>query len=369
MIPSIRNLINLVESILLENLSKGSQTVMKNADTVAGLAKRVRRDSRMNPQNFPAGSSANFEKMDDKSVAEWFLGQLDEIEKRGYEGQAYSKDGEHTPWIVAKYILGAHNWEDITGTMGMTLSKYDFLKKRNMLDAAHKNVQSFKSLRELGEYLVYHYDEALKDYNEKMKAAAMKKSVRAFLLVDNDDYKIYTTLNRAANVLMGQGTTWCTSSSSYAGHFHSYSKAGMLFQMFPYESPEVAIQRGDGRLISGKERFQFDVGAGTPNFMNIADLPPNKEYIRTTYPYLYDDLVKGLRSKKTEIEEYIKKAAEDPTLQTDDAKIKEYDVEEEINKLYKFITAGWMVDQPRPRNRAVAADEPPAELPPPEPAA
>ena len=363
MFPSIRNLINLVESILLEDFSKGGKAVLQKADTISGLANRVRRDARMNPGNFPVG--IKFEKMDDKAVAEWFIQQLDQKEQAGYEGQSYSKDGQFHPWLAAKYILGAHNWEDITGTMGMTLSKYDYLKKRNLLDDAHKNVQSFKSIRELGQYLVYHYEEALKEYNEKMKAAAMKRSVRAFLIVDNDDYKIYTSLNRASNVYLGQGTIWCTAAADYAGHFHSYSVAGMLFQMFPYEAEVITVMDRSNRPITGKERYQFDVGVRAPNFMDIGDQPPERQYIQDTYPYLYSDLVKGLRSKKAEIEEYIKNNAEDPKLQTADTKIKEYNVDEEIAKLQKFIAAGWMRNEIRPR---VAAN-PAADLPPPEPAA
>lgn len=361
MLPSFRSLIDLVESMLFESaLSKGGQQVIKNAEMVAGLAKRIRRDSRMNPQNFPAGFSAKAEKLPDQELAEWFLEQLDRIERAGYEGVQYSRDGANHQWIAAKYIIGAHNWEDITGTMSMNLGKFYFLKNRNMLDPAHTNIPAFKSIREIGEYMVHHYQQALVDYDEKMKAAARKKAVRAFLVVDNDDYKIYTTLNRVANVLMGQGTTWCTSSSSTDTHFHNYSKAGMLFQMFPYEPEEVELTRHDNRQIEGKERYQFDVGNyNYPNFMNIADQPPPKEYIREKYPYLYDDLVNGLRSKKAEIEEYIKTASEDPTLQTPDTKVKEYNVTEEINKLQKFVQAGWMTTERRPKPPAPLSEETP----------
>lgn len=356
---SFRSLINLVESLLLEDvaLSKGGQQVMKSADMVAGLAKRVRRDARMNPQNFPAGFSAKVEKLPDQNVAEWFLEQLDKIEKAGYEGVQYSRDGANHVWISAKYIAGAHNWEDITGTMSMNLGKFYFLKNRNMLDAAHTNIPAFKSIREIGEYMVHHYQQALTDYDAKMKQAAMKKSVRAFLLVDNDDYKIYTTLNRAANVLMGQGTTWCTSSSTYPGHYFNYAKAGMLFQMFPYEPEEVQLTRSDSRQIEGKERYQFDVGAHSPNFMNIADQPPPKAYIKEKFPYLYDDLVTALKTKKADIDAYINAAVDDPTLQSPDAKVIQYDVNEEIVKLQKFVTAGWMTTAKRPKVK------PPEETP------
>ena len=97
--------------------------------------------------------------------------------------------------------------------------------------------------------------------------------------------------------------------------------------------------------------------------MNIADQPPSKAYINEKYPYLYDDLVKNLRAKKAEIEEYIKAASEDPTLQTSDTKVKEYNVDQEIGKLRKFIDSGWMTNAHRPK--PPAPEEAP-ELPAPE---
>jgi hypothetical protein len=343
---NFRSLINLIEGLLFENISKGGQQVIKNAEMVANLAKRARRDSRMNAASFPPGTFAKFEKMNDQQVAEWFISQLDQIEQTGYEGVTYSRDGANHAWIVSKYILGAHNWEDISGTMSMTLSKFYFLKNRNMLDAAHTNIPSFKSIREIGEYMVYHYQEALAEYNAKMKAAAMKKSVRAYLIVDNDDYKIYTTLNRVANIAIGQGTTWCTTSSDGDGTFwRSYSGRAMLFQLFPYEAKEVSLTKRDGRKIEGKERFQFDAGM---DFMDIADNPVDKRYVREEYPYIYDDLVTGLRSKKADIENYIKTHSEDPALQTKDTKVKEYNLDVEIARLQNLVSAGWLTTKKRP---------------------
>jgi hypothetical protein len=307
------------------------------------------------PRTLPSTTVA-IPKATDQEIAHWFLSNLDRIEQTGYEGNPYSRDGVNSKWIVEKYIKGAHNWEDITGTLNMNLSKWYFLKNRNMLDANHTDLGKFDSIRDLGFYLVYHYEQILKDYNEKMRVLAMRRSVRAFIIVDNNDYKIYTTLNRAANVAMGLGTTWCTANSSYAGHFDNYSSRAMIFQLNPYDPSEENIKKaGVDREIVGKERYQFD--AGGPYFMNIADVPPNKEMIKEKYPYLYYDLVTGLKNQKSEIEEYMKTNSEDPTLQTSDTKIKTYDVDEEIKKLQKFIDAGWMTKKKRPASDGESNEE------------
>ena len=295
----------------------------------------------------PATTSVAVTAATDQEIAHWFLSNLDRIEQAGYEGTTYSRDGVNSKWIVEKYIKGTHNWEDLTGTLNMNLSKWYFLKNRNMLDANHTDLGKFDSIRELGTYLVYHYEQILKDYNEKMRVLAMRRSVRAFVVVDNDDYKIYITLNRAANVAMGIGTIWCTANSGYAAHFDTYSSRAMIFQMNPYDPSEENINKpGIEREIVGKERYQFD--AGGPYFMNIADLPPNKDMIKEKYPYLYNDLVNGLESQKSEIAEYIKTNLEDPFLQASDKKVKVYDVDEEIKKLKKFIDNGWMTKKRRP---------------------
>lgn len=353
----IRSLITLVESMLLEaDLSKGSQSIIKNIDLVGKIAARVRRDSRMNASDFPSGFAAKASKMPDAEIANWFLESIDQIEKTGYGGVVYSRDGTNNLWIATKYAIGAHDWNDITEKLALTMSQFYFLKNRNMLERGHMDVPAFKSIREMGEYIVFHYSEQIKEFEEKLRSTAMKKSVRAFLVVDNEDYRVFATLNRAANMVMGQGTTWCTSMVDSDTYFHRYSNAAMIFQIYPYDPEEVSYDQGH-RVIAGKERYQFD--AGGPYFMNIADLPPNKQQIRQRFPYLYDDLVKNLTAKAGAITEYIKTNQEDPAMQDPNLSlVKPYNVQAEIAKLQRFITAGWMTDTPRPE-----ADEEIVNLP------
>lgn len=357
---SLRKLINLVETFLVEDaLTKGSQQVIKNSNLVTNLADAVRDDAMAHPQNFPAGFSRAAMKKSDEDLARWFLEQLDRIEREGYGGAQYSRDGVNNLWIVNRYIAGSHNWEDIQGTMAMNLSKWYFLKNRNMLDQAHTNIPKFSSIRDIGQYMVYHYEEALRDLEEKLKAQALKKSVRAIKLVDNEDYKIYIIMNRAASVMYGLGSNWCTANSNYAGHYHSYAGKAMLFQLYPKQAEEVEVSTA-GKVFKGAERYQFD--AGGPNFMNLADRPANPAYIQEKYPYLYYDLSKALKEKKSEIEEYIKQSEQDTTLTTDDTKVKSYNLDDEIKKLEKFKTQGYFTDKkrPPPKKEEPEADQPPA---------
>lgn len=348
-----RKIIDLVESFLTESLTKGSLSVMSNPKKVSALADAIRDDSMINAAAFPPGFGKKARNMSDEDLAKWFLEAIDQIEQNGYNGVQYSRNGVNNAWVVDKYISGAHNWEDILGTLSMNLAKWYFLKNRDMLDSQHADIPRFSGVRELGQYMVTHYTRKLEQYEEAARQAAMKKTVRAYKLIDNDDYKVYIIFNRAASVFYGLGSNWCTANSESGYNYQSYSSRAMLFQLYPYDAPEVKVKRG-GREFVGNERYQFD--GGGPYFMDIADNPADKPYIRERFPYLYDDLVTALNSQKTNLEQFMEKGRGDPLLQSEDSQVKQYEVDEEIAKLSKLATAGWFTNQKRPASPA--AQEP-----------
>lgn len=356
------------ETFLTEatTLTKGSQRVLADKKLVAGLADAMRDDARSHPQNFPPNSSRTFQKAPDEELAQWFLENLDRIEKEGYEGTVYSRDGVYSDWIVRRYIAGSHNWEDITGVMNMNLRDWTLLKNRNMLDPNHKDVPKFNSVRDIGKYMSTHYADKLEKIRDAAKNAARNKMAKSVKLVDNEDYRIYTTLNRAAGCALGLGTQWCTANSNYPGHFNTYSSKAMLFQVFPYAKQEekgeiVNIKDEDGKsLLNDKEKFQFD--AGGPNFMDITDTPVKPAIVAQKFPYLYTDLAKALKANKEKMEKAFKELSTDPTLQSDDFKIKTYEIDQEIEKLHKFVERGYFTDEVRPKDKS-SASEPAGDQP------
>ena len=86
-------------------LTKGSQRVLADKKMVAGLADAMRDDAASHPQNFPPNSKRTFQKAPDEELANWFLENLDKIEREGYEGTVYSRDGAYSDWIVRRYIF------------------------------------------------------------------------------------------------------------------------------------------------------------------------------------------------------------------------------------------------------------------------
>jgi hypothetical protein len=368
---SFRELINLVESLLNEDLSNGSRSILKDKRMVSSLGPVVRDDVSINPRMFPKsfvdavkGSKLKgIKPLDDNQIAEWILTELDKIENEGYQGVRYAQNGSTNRWVVEKYIQGGHDWEDITGKLSMNLSKWYFLRNRNLLEPSHKELGSFKSIKDLANYLVYHYAGILAEYEESIKSKALKAKLtplmRAVMVVDNESYKITLTLNRAANILYGLGSTWCTANSNESvNHFNSYASRGMLFQIRPTDAQQKTYDKY-GQQIAGLERYQFD--AGSMSFMNIGDISESAEFVKTRFPYLYTDVVKGLKQHAGEIKELIKESNKDEELKKDPfGKVVNYNVSYEIKKLHKFVEQGFMTEEVRP------GDEPPdlAELPP-----
>ena len=358
----------LLEAFLTEAaaLTKGSQRVMNDKNLVANLADAIRDDASSNPGAFAAGFSKQAKRLPDEELAHWFLENLDKIEAAGYEGTIYSRDGAYSEWIVRRYIAGSHNWEDITGVMNMNMRDWTILKNRNMLDANHRDIPKFNSVRDLGRYMTLHYNDKLEQVRDAVKNAERNKKAKTIKVVDNDDYKIFVTLNRAAACAVGLGTQWCTANSNIDAHFHRYAGEAFLFQMFP-KNPEKLDKIAQnpyahGKHITGDEKYQFGADAEL-SFKDIADDDVDKKMIRERFPYIYTDIVHGIKSNKEKIEQAFKELSDDPTLQDKDFKIKTYELDKELEKLHKFVNAGYFTDKTRPKKTEQPTTDTPPEQP------
>jgi hypothetical protein len=356
---------SLIEAIIMEAaaLTKGSQRVMNDKNMVANLADAIRDDARSNPKAFATGFWKTSQKATDESLAQWFLENIDTIEKEGYDGVVYSRDGVNSEWIARRYIAGSHNWEDLVGVMNMNLRDWYVLKNRNMLDANHRDIPKFSSVRDIGKYMNVHYEDRLKDVRDAAKNAAINKVAKSACVVDNDDYKIYTVFNWAAARRLGLGTQWCTANSSSDANYNTYSDRAMLFQLYPKDAKEI-VKTGKivGKETRGTEKYQFDAGHGG-SFNDLADDPASTNYIKETFPFLYTDLVAGLNTNKSKMQEALDALSQDETLNSNkEGKIKKYDIDKEIDKL--SMLKRYFTDKVRPKAKpAEEPSEPGAEMP------
>jgi hypothetical protein len=355
---------SLLRTFLTEaQLSKGSQRVLANKKMVSDLADAIRDDVRTNPKVFPAGAAKTFPKMPDEQLAKWFLEQLDEIERIGYEGTVYSREGVNNEWIVRRYIAGSHTWEDLIGVMNMNLRDWYALRNRRgpdqqeLLEPTHRDLFRFNGVRDVGKYMSTHYQDKLRDVRNAAREAALKKLAKTAKIVDNDDYKIYTVFNWAGARVLGLGTQWCTANSESDTNYKIYSGRAMLFQVYP-KNPEYVNKVGAvvQKKAEGTEKYQFD--AGTPCFHDLADDPADKEKIKEKFPYLYYDIVKGLKEHKEQIQSTLDELAKDPVIQKDPAtRINDYDIDNEIKKLVALKDRGYFTDKRRPQPKPVENPE------------
>lgn len=367
-------------------LTKGSQRIMANKALVKSLAETVRDDSDFHPQAFPAGFAKKFQKSTDESVAQWFLESIDNIERAGYDGVVYSRDGANSMWIVNSYIKNKSTWEDIHGNLNMILRDWYWLKNRNLLKPEHRELTAFEGVNRMSQVIMSTYADALADYRENAKknaaTLALKKSAKSVKILDNDDYRIQVPFNKPASVLMADGAKWCTANLSDAmkSYWHTYSGRAMIFIMVPFTKDEetgkksligkdVTVTDGPkrGAVISTYEKFQFDSGSG--DFMDIGNVPVRPPtVIAERFPYLYDDIATALHTHAAEMESNWERWDEDNALNDNpETKPKKYDVNEEIKKLDIFVQKGYFTTEKRPAVApAPAAQEPVAPVEQPE---
>jgi len=191
----------------------------------------------------------------------------------------------------------------------------------------------------------------------------VNKIAKKAKIVDNEDYSIYTVFNWAAARALGLGTQWCTANSKNNHNYETYASRAMVFQVYP-KNPEHVDREGKvlGKRTTGPEKYQFD--AGTPCFHDIADDPASKPEIIEKFPYIYSDLVKGLKQHKSQLEILMKEMSEDPQLAGNEAgKTKVYDIDDEIKKLKKLQNLGYFTDQVRPKSGVSSAEEPAGDQP------
>jgi hypothetical protein len=323
------------KNILVENLTKGSENILKNAKLVTNIAAQLRDDF-----TIPSKMSRQLSRMDDDEAVQWFLGELDRMEQEGADGVPYSREGKLHMWIAQNYANGSDLWEDIEGELQDTLRDFMILRNRNLLADRHQEINNYKGVKALHRYLVTHYQNALNDVRESAKSAAMTKKARSILLADVPEYKLYLLQNRGAAIIHGKGATFCTANTNSDVNWNSYSSKGALFGLIPKGSMVV---KAGGMFRPGtdpkdlvQEKFQFD--GPSHSFRNNLDINEKPETIKERFPYLLDDLIKGLNANKTEIES----PASEPNIEK-----KSYEVDKTLEVLKKNLSQ-YFTDKKRP---------------------
>jgi hypothetical protein len=316
-------------------LTKGAKNVLADKRVVAGVADQLRTD-----HTVPVAVGRSFQKMPDEQVAEWFVRELDRLERSGVGGVIYGRDGQFHYWVANNYANGTDIWEDIEGVMPEALRDFTILKNRNLLDARHNDVQKFKGVRPLARYMLHHYEQHLEQIRKDAELSGLIKQARSIKIVDNEDYRVYMLLNRGAACAFGKGARYCTANSRTDSMWKSYSSRGAIYGLVPNKAEDKEISTDTGSKIRVKEKYQFD--GPSQSFREPSDAQMNSEEIKKKFPYLWTDLVKGMKEHRDEIEN--PRSEDDP----DTLEIKVYNVDAELKKLQSGLGSFW-TNKTRPK--------------------
>lgn len=112
---------------------------------------------------------------------------------------------------------------------------FDFNERKRYITTPNgKDINTYKTLGEIRDAL----NSIELTANQKAKQARKAKHFAdlgedAEFILENDKYEVWSPKTYAASCKLGSGTTWCTASTSYEGHYTHYSTTGKLYVFIP----------------------------------------------------------------------------------------------------------------------------------------
>lgn len=180
--------------------------------------------------------------------------------------------GTYGKWLLNLYKKGQLNLHADTMTREL-LSEFDSNKR--YLDASQRDINKYKNLEELDQVMLNFEGPELTD---RQKLRQRQKAVRntdvekdAEKVFEDSDWTIYVPKTVEASCKLGQGTEWCTATTSNDNMFDRYNHQGPLYILIYKKNP--------------KEKYQFHFE--TESFMDAEDLPINFISFVTEYPSVY----------------------------------------------------------------------------------
>ena len=167
--------------------------------------------------------------------------------------------GTYGKWILNLYRKEGH----IERPEHLTDVLTRFHSERNNLK--NKDINTFKSVDLLDEYL--NDDDSYKDLTTRQQLRRVQKSVHgvdlgkdADLVFETQEWEVWVPKTYRASCKLGQGSNWCTATTSTDYYYKHYVEKGPLY---------INIRKSDS------EKWQFH--SQTKSFMDKKDRPVNLE--------------------------------------------------------------------------------------------
>lgn len=154
------------------------------------------------------------------------------------ESKDPTKNKQYTQWLARMYANGDLKIEDMN--RNNVLAMFDAAKKRRMIDAAHADINRFRSYRD--------FETAIMSYSDALQAKEENKvdKGKAETVYEDENVRIIHPEDETAACYYGQGTRWCTAATQGQNYFNYYNKSGPLYILLPkkpkYEGEKYQLQ-------------------------------------------------------------------------------------------------------------------------------
>lgn len=144
------------------------------------------------------------------------------------------KNGSNNAGTYGKWILGLANKNngklDNIGHITDVIKRFDQNKKH----LKNKDIMQFKSVKEVDDYL--NNDDNYNELTDRQKLRQTQKNVRntdvdkdATKVFENSMWEVWVPNTYEASCKLGQGTEWCTATTSTRDYFDDYTRDGKLY--------------------------------------------------------------------------------------------------------------------------------------------
>ena len=174
-----------------------------------------------------------------------------------------SPNKQYVQWVVMRYLDGAFRlFEDVLSNGAEFLNKYHELKQRRQLPAEIADINRFKGAETFSRLFLRVntlYDEFKVAQDEKEGTQLSKGNSKVVL--DNKEVRVIVPENEQAACYYGQGTAWCTASTTSTNYFNHYNDDGPMYILIPKNAKHEG------------EKYQLHFESG--QYMDEGDSPIN----------------------------------------------------------------------------------------------
>lgn len=150
-----------------------------------------------------------------------------------------TKNKQYLQWIIQKEIGGNPNywkdknyfgWREDSYQIEEFLTKFDELKRKNKIPVPYNDINKFKSIGELTNYIVILTDklEKIDKTNLKEKEGKLIKSKQAEIYYESSKIRVIIPRTHEASCFFGRKTNWCTAISK-SDFYDDYTVDGPLY--------------------------------------------------------------------------------------------------------------------------------------------